>query len=360
MTRVTRTTATQSLKQRKISSADGNENPDLLAAAAAVDEMKKSTAVLSGVKGDVIFGVYLIVWLSGLLFAVKKRGEGELWPPYMPLEETMVEMHSIRNSAEFTYRNYWIPALTTVLYFAVVFIGPRFMENRTRPKHLKVILLVWNTFLFSASTLGAYRVIPPSFFIICDKGIHAFLCEEGDTWGKENAMRFIHARCELFGAGCVWIYIFCMSKIPEALDTVFLVLGKKRVRFLHWYHHSSVLWFCWINWAHGAVSGTAYAAMNLTVHSVMYFWYSLAAADRVVANGLKPGKCLSLLLTLLQIVQMLVGAVITFYIASVPANECLNDFKANLFGVLLYTSYLYLFMRFFSKAYCQRRKLKKL
>ena len=31
------------------------------------------------------------------------------------------------------------------------------------------------------------------------------------------------------------------SQIPELLDTVFLVLQKKRVIFLHWFHHVTVM-----------------------------------------------------------------------------------------------------------------------
>jgi len=100
--------------------------------------------------------------------------------------------------------------------------------------------------------------------------------------------------------------------------------------------------------------------MNLVVHSIMYFWYALAAADRLFANGLKPGKVLSQLLTLLQILQMFFGAAVTFYIASVPVRECMNYPKVNIFGVLIYTSYLYLFIRFFYSAYYKRRKLKKM
>lgn len=291
---------------------------------------------------------------------MKRHREGEMWPPYMPFEEKLVIMHTVRKSAEFAYRNYWIPTLTTVLYFVLIFLGPKIMESRQKSKHLKMSLFVWSTFLFAASTLGAYRVLPPTIEFISSKGIHAFLCEEGKIWGRENAMEYIQPRCEILGAGCLWLYIFCVSKIPETIDTVFLVLGKKKVIFLHWYHHVSVLWFCWVSWAHLAVGGSAYAAMNLVVHSIMYFWYALAAANGLFASGLKPGRFLSQLLTMLQILQMLVGAAVTFYIASVPVHDCLNYPTLNIFGVLLYTSYLYLFLRFFYMAYCKKKtKLKK-
>ncbi|RHY06234.1 hypothetical protein DYB25_001996, partial [Aphanomyces astaci] len=34
-------------------------------------------------------------------------------------------------------------------------------------------------------------------------------------------------------------------QIPELFDTFFVVIRKKPLRFLHWYHHITVLLFCW-------------------------------------------------------------------------------------------------------------------
>jgi hypothetical protein len=46
-----------------------------------------------------------------------------------------------------------------------------------------------------------------------------------------------------------WTFLFCLSKIPELLDTVFIVLRKRPLRFLQYYHHIVTMWFCWAAWA---------------------------------------------------------------------------------------------------------------
>ena len=37
----------------------------------------------------------------------------------------------------------------------------------------------------------------------------------------------------------LWVGLFIYSKVPELLDTVFLVFQKKRVVFLAWFHHTT-------------------------------------------------------------------------------------------------------------------------
>merc|ERR1719228_422688 len=110
-----------------------------------------------------------------------------------------------------------------------------------------------------------------------------------------------------------------------------------------------------MNWAHSPHGSTLYAVMNITVHSVMYFWYFLAAADNLVAVGLKPGKLLSQMMTLLQIAQMIVGTAVTFYFPTQSLSDCYYNPRVNAFGVLIYTTYLILFVRFFIRAYCLKR-----
>ncbi len=75
-----------------------------------------------------------------------------------------------------------------------------------------------------------------------------------------------------------WIMLFCLSKVPELVDTLFLILRKKPVIFLHWYHHFITLLYCWWGWASQTPTGRTFAGMNLFVHSIMYSYYAIMAA----------------------------------------------------------------------------------
>jgi hypothetical protein len=37
-----------------------------------------------------------------------------------------------------------------------------------------------------------------------------------------------------------------VGRFAELIDTAFLVLRKRTVNLLHWYHHASVLYYCWL------------------------------------------------------------------------------------------------------------------
>ena len=69
------------------------------------------------------------------------------------------------------------------------------------------------------------------------------------------------ARC----AQGLWVGLFIYSKMPELLDTAFLTFQKKPVIFLHWFHHVTVLLYCWHAYHHQVSSGLWFASMNYCV-----------------------------------------------------------------------------------------------
>merc|ERR1712039_500911 len=100
----------------------------------------------------------------------------------------------------------------------------------------------------------------------------------------------------------------CLSKIPELGDTVFLILKRKPVRFLQWYHHATVMLFCWLALSTEYMPGLWFAATNYFVHSGMYMYFCL------MTFKLKPlQKVLERIapfITIIQITQMVWGLIV--------------------------------------------------
>jgi hypothetical protein len=161
------------------------------------------------------------------------------------------------------------------------------------------------------------------------------------------------------------VFFFVLSKIPELFDTVFIVLRKRPLRFLQYYHHIATMWFCWLACARKLESGGksiylcvclffhyvslftilllfildslsfsgAFAVLNLTVHSVMYTYFGCAALH------IRWPAWARLSITVMQVTQMLIGCcfvVIVFL-------SCFNDAFVMYFAAIMYISYLGLF-----------------
>jgi len=77
----------------------------------------------------------------------------------------------------------------------------------------------------------------------------------------------------------IWGWLFAMSKIIEFGDTAFIVLRKKPLPFLHWYHHVTVCIFTWyaLTPVPSALSQW-FGSMNYAVHTLMYTYYALRSS----------------------------------------------------------------------------------
>jgi hypothetical protein len=145
----------------------------------------------------------------------------------------------------------------------------------------------------------------------------------------------------------------------ELLDTFFIVIHKKSLIFLHWYHHVSVLLYCWHAFTSKAPGGIFFATMNYAVHAIMYFYYFLMAIK------MKPKWFNSIWITVSQISQMVVGVAVTvlgFWLAPSYEKECSLKSENNIAALIMYGSYLLLFVQFFLQRYfgSKSKKAKKL
>lgn len=149
------------------------------------------------------------------------------------------------------------------------------------------------------------------------------------------------------GPSGFWVMLFIFSKLPELIDTVFIVLRKRPLIFLHWYHHVTVLLFCWNSYSTYAATGLYFVAMNYTVHALMYGYYCLQALN------LCPKSFPTVLITLSQIGQMFIGTGVcaSAWYFSLSGKSCSNDVSNLVAGGLMYGSYLYLFTAFALKRF---------
>jgi len=183
------------------------------------------------------------------------------------------------------------------------------------------------------SIIGTIRTLPEMFHVLGNFGFYHSVC---------NASYADITRVSGF-----WTWLFTLSKVPELGDTVFIVLRKQNLIFLHWYHHITVLLFTWYSYSEHISLGRWYICMNYCVHSLMYSYYALRAL------GFRVPKNIAMLITSSQIVQMIVGCYVTYYGYSmnVRGELCqISDGTAKL-ALTMYGSYFVLFARFFINSY---------
>lgn len=159
----------------------------------------------------------------------------------------------------------------------------------------------------------------------------------------------------LDGAPGLWTFLFIYSKIPELLDTVFLVLQNKPVIFLHWFHHSTVLLYCWHAYHNMIGPGIWFAGANFLVHSVMYTYYCLMTSKKTAWIA----RPLAVIITTMQILQMVVGAFVTVASMRWLGEGCFTDAANVKLGLAMYTSYFALFSVLFYKKYLGKQPQKR-
>ncbi|XP_039990498.1 elongation of very long chain fatty acids protein 6-like [Xiphias gladius] len=235
-----------------------------------------------------------------------------------------------RRALEWMQENWSKSFMFCGLYAALVFGGQHFM--RERPKlNLRRPLVLWSLSLAVFSIIGAFRTGLYMLHVLTTSGFRQSVCDTS----------FYSAPVTKF-----WAYAFVLSKAPELGDTVFIVLRKQRLIFLHWYHHITVLLYSWYSYKDQVAGGGWFMTMNYVVHSLMYTYYAARAA------GLRVPRPCAMVITATQILQMAMGlAVLGLVYHWMHEVRCPSNVDNIKWGSLMYLSYLILFALFFYNTY---------
>jgi len=281
---------------------------------------------------------------SGTWARGDKYNPVQLWqtvPSLTPLYHPFERDYDPEPVLNWMKRNdYVLPVGACVLYLLFLFFGTWFMKDR-KALPLKMPFAYWNLFLSIFSFYGVTRTVPHLLFRLSTEPFEDSVCKSAHVG---------------YGGGTAGlaVQIFILSKIPELLDTVFLILLKKEVIFLHWYHHVTVLLYCWNSYVTESAAGLWFVAMNYSVHSIMYMYFYLQTVGKTPLWLKRNAQ----VITLMQIMQMFVGTSIVVacfyynrygtkvYKYKFSSSKCGNTDSNLLAGGIMYASYLFLFVAF--------------
>lgn len=247
--------------------------------------------------------------------------------------ETLLNKEMLR----FWIRNTWHQSVTwSVLYILIIFVGKMLMKYR-QPFDLKRVMLAWNLILAIFSISATLRLIPWLYLVINTFGYHYTIC---DNKIVEDIP------CCIF-----WGWLFYCSKVIELGDTIFIVLRKHKLLFLHWYHHVVTLVFTWYSVVREVSIGPWFVINNCAVHSFMYTYFA------VKVMGVKIPRYIAMLITTLQVIQMFYGVFITVWAYWTIKNgkECRTPLDHIHIAFAVYFSYFLLFGNLFYRSYIYKR-----
>ncbi|KAI0593062.1 putative fatty acid elongase [Biscogniauxia sp. FL1348] len=230
-----------------------------------------------------------------------------------------------------------------VIYYTIIFGGREWMRNR-EPFKLKALFLIHNFYLTAISAILLALFIEQVLPTVVRRGIFFAICDHDGGWTQPMVVLY---------------YLNYLTKYLELLDTVFLFLKKKKLTFLHCYHHGATAFLCYTQLIGSTSVSWVVIDLNLLVHVVMYWYYFQSA--RGVRIWWKEW------VTRLQIIQFIIDLGFVYfasytyftstYFTWMPnAGQCAGEEFAAFAGIGTLTSYLVLFISFYIATYKKNHK----
>ncbi|KAI7875339.1 GNS1/SUR4 membrane protein [Lichtheimia hyalospora FSU 10163] len=235
-------------------------------------------------------------------------------------------------------------AIGCVTYLLVIF-GGQYMLRESGPSNPKLIFRLHNFLLTIVSLALLLLLVEQLVPQLARHGLYYTICS-AEAWTEKHELLY---------------YLNYLVKWWELADTVFLVLKKKKLEFLHYFHHSMTMVLCYTQLVGRTTVSWVPITLNLTVHVLMYYYYFRTASGAKI--------WWKRYLTTMQIIQFVIDLVViysctyTFYANKYAPHlpnfgSCAGGEGAAWFGCALLSSYLLLFINFYRMTYKAGKKSK--